>query len=266
MGNGFLYAAIVVVWAVVLVPMWLRRHEETAHSRSIERFSHAMRVLARRERRRAHAGQAAEVTPPDSSAPVYVRRHASRARLAARRRRVLFVLLLATLVGVLLNVLGVVGWYAPTVGGVLVAAFLVHLRTQARRMRELDRRRRATEARLRARSQRLDRASPGAVRPVVPNAPAAEPAPTREPESAPAPPETGWQPTPVPLPTYVTKPTAPARVSRSIDLGGEAWVPPRPTAPEEPEAPEPVAEPEPAPVDDVLEEVDPVTQRRAVND
>ena len=46
--TGLIYAAIVAVWAVVLVPLALRRHDQAARSRSIERFSSAMRVLARR--------------------------------------------------------------------------------------------------------------------------------------------------------------------------------------------------------------------------
>src|SRR3954463_11690600 len=36
------------MWAVVLVPMWLRRHDANTESRSVDRFSTAMRVLSRR--------------------------------------------------------------------------------------------------------------------------------------------------------------------------------------------------------------------------
>src|SRR4051812_26763283 len=36
------------MWAVVLVPMWLRRHDAATESRSVDRFSTAMRVLSRR--------------------------------------------------------------------------------------------------------------------------------------------------------------------------------------------------------------------------
>src|SRR3954462_15357720 len=36
------------MWAVVLVPMWLRRHDAATESRSVDRFSTAMRTLSRR--------------------------------------------------------------------------------------------------------------------------------------------------------------------------------------------------------------------------
>jgi hypothetical protein len=46
--SAVIYAAIVVIWLIVLVPMWLRRHEAALDERSSERFDGAMRVLARR--------------------------------------------------------------------------------------------------------------------------------------------------------------------------------------------------------------------------
>ncbi|HVQ87494.1 MAG TPA: hypothetical protein VMT88_04855 [Actinomycetes bacterium] len=47
-GAGLLYAAIVILWAAVLIPMWLRGHDSTVENRSAERFGQAMRILARR--------------------------------------------------------------------------------------------------------------------------------------------------------------------------------------------------------------------------
>src|SRR5881227_4043073 len=46
--SAVIYAVIVIMWAVVLVPMWLRRHDAATESRSVDRFSTAMRVLSRR--------------------------------------------------------------------------------------------------------------------------------------------------------------------------------------------------------------------------
>lgn len=46
--SGLIYGAIVVIWAAVLVPMWLRRHDEAVEAKSVDRFSTAMKVLARR--------------------------------------------------------------------------------------------------------------------------------------------------------------------------------------------------------------------------
>jgi hypothetical protein len=42
---------LVLMWACVLVPMWLRRHDEVEESRSVDRFSTAMHTLSRRESR-----------------------------------------------------------------------------------------------------------------------------------------------------------------------------------------------------------------------
>lgn len=46
--TGLIFGTIVAAWAAVLVPMWLRRHDERNEARSVERFSSAMRVLSRR--------------------------------------------------------------------------------------------------------------------------------------------------------------------------------------------------------------------------
>ena len=45
--------ALVIVWAIVLVPMWLRRHEKGNEVASADRFASAMRVLSRRPNARA---------------------------------------------------------------------------------------------------------------------------------------------------------------------------------------------------------------------
>ena len=52
-----IYAVIVVMWAAFLVPMWLRRHDEFAEAKSVDKFASKMRVLARR------TGEADEVEP-----------------------------------------------------------------------------------------------------------------------------------------------------------------------------------------------------------
>lgn len=43
-----IYAVIVVMWAAFLVPMWLRRHDDLAEAKSVDKFASKMRVLARR--------------------------------------------------------------------------------------------------------------------------------------------------------------------------------------------------------------------------
>ena len=47
--SALIFVALAVAWAVYLVPKALRHHDDVARSRSVDRFSHTMRVLARRE-------------------------------------------------------------------------------------------------------------------------------------------------------------------------------------------------------------------------
>ena len=49
MSSTILMAIVLVVmWLVVLVPMFVRRHDERSETRSMEAFASAMRVLSRR--------------------------------------------------------------------------------------------------------------------------------------------------------------------------------------------------------------------------
>ncbi|MGH3470769.1 MAG: hypothetical protein ACRDPG_01825, partial [Nocardioidaceae bacterium] len=145
--TGVIYAAIVVAWAAYLVPLALRRHEESSRSRSIERFSSAMHVLARRRPSGASAGRMV-VTParvserlvgpslkpaPETPVPVTPMvprptRAALRAA-AARRRRVLTLLLALALVTVVVAVVGVGPLWSAGIPVGLVAAFLIIART-----------------------------------------------------------------------------------------------------------------------------------------
>ncbi|HEY0774721.1 MAG TPA: hypothetical protein VGD51_11605, partial [Nocardioidaceae bacterium] len=47
--SGIIFVVLAVAWAVYLVPKALKHHDEVARTRSVDRFSTAMRVLARRE-------------------------------------------------------------------------------------------------------------------------------------------------------------------------------------------------------------------------
>lgn len=48
MSNGLILLVIVAIWAVYLLQHWVRRRENLATARSVDRFSEAMRVLERR--------------------------------------------------------------------------------------------------------------------------------------------------------------------------------------------------------------------------
>ncbi len=158
-----LYAVIIVLWICILLPMWLRRHDEALESRSVDRFSSAMRTLSSRS-----AGDRREVVmPARRSEPMHADGTAAavaegRAVLAARRRRTLGVLAAVTLVVVGLTLLGTLPVWAAALPALLLVGFLVHLRRETTAQGVRDRRRAAQRARAdsRARQGRSGAASP----------------------------------------------------------------------------------------------------------
>jgi hypothetical protein len=247
-GSGLIYAAIIVMWALYFIPRWLRRHEELSESRSVEKFEHSMRVLSRREptadkryivmppkpepavvsasaASRASAARSDRVGQSDvrsSSRPASRRSARRKSSKTFRRRRVLVALVLVSAVVAAATPFSPVPWWGPLVGAVAILIDLAHLRVQARRRHELTRTRHAVRKRLRSRLSRADSAERlTEARQLLAERRAAAEAERVEAdraarESARRAAE-GWQPTPVPLPTYVTKPVAP-RVGRPIDL------------------------------------------------
>jgi hypothetical protein len=142
--SGFIYVAIVLGWAVYLVPGAVRRYEEASRSRSVERFSSRMRLLGRDgPAAPADADAAPDVPPGDAPAaaaappaaapPVPEPERRAAARTAARRRRrVLLVLLLAAAVTAVAAGLSVLSWWTVVVPGGLVVVWLAACRGQAR--------------------------------------------------------------------------------------------------------------------------------------
>jgi hypothetical protein len=156
--TGVIYGAIVVAWAAYLVPLALRRHDEASRSRSIERFSSAMRILAHRGSSPVATTVAAAggdervvVTPKRTSSRVLppdqaprperiqvmpTRNRAAERAAAARRRRVLSLLVLLTVFMGLAYLVGLVPkvWLAGPV--LLIVGFLVTARLSVRRARK----------------------------------------------------------------------------------------------------------------------------------
>ncbi|MFE4518679.1 hypothetical protein ACFRMQ_31365 [Kitasatospora sp. NPDC056783] len=216
--SGLIYAVIVGAWAAYLVPMWLRRQDELNEARPTERFSTAIRLLAGRsalERRAARAlgdeprddeqsndgpperdeaasgDPAREPEPPaqrPAERPVPEPQAGSerRARLLARRRRMVTALFLSFALGaVVAAVAGLAFLWVPAVPAVLLTLYIGHLRKLERQRYEvkLDRVR-AAQAAERLRKREQQRAAAPAAGPAPAEAPAA-------PEPAPAPPAEG---------------------------------------------------------------------------
>ena len=149
--SGLIYATIIVLWAAVLVPMWLRRHDDVTESRSIDRFQGAMRTLSRRgstgDRREVLVPRRGEThaVPDGAYEPPSPASHA-----AARRRLITTVLMAVSLLLVGLSVIHKVPVWAPAVPVLILAAFLLSARSSARKAQAqalAERRATAAEAR-----------------------------------------------------------------------------------------------------------------------
>lgn len=225
--SGIIFVALAVAWAAYLIPKALTHHEEVASSRSVDRFSHTMRVLARREpvnRRDARLvvpGEPEAVSAPTPPSPGQIRARRRAAKLAAkRRRRVLGTLLLATAAVSGVAAFNLVHWGYVGIPGGLILLWLVLCRVMVRG------------------EIRSDRVLLG---PSAAEVPATSPDPSDDlPEeydvarneqgfdevaatadtsvSLTVTDPDAWDPVPTTLPTYVTKPAATRRTVRTIDL------------------------------------------------
>jgi len=219
--SALIFVALAVAWAVYLIPKALEHHEESARTRTVERFSATVRVLARREpvnRRKARlVTGSAEVTAertssrrtpaaaPLTAAQLRARRLAA-ARAAKRRLRVVSVILVANVAVGALAYLHYVEpvWCAAPVG--LLVFWLVACRLMVKRER-------ADLSAARIPAEPAPRPKDGTEEIARVDAPALgeeqrDPEP-RDPDA--------WDPVYAPLPTYVSKPVARRSVS-TIDL------------------------------------------------
>lgn len=273
--SGLIFVALALVWAVVLLPKALRQHDEVAQTRSVERVSDSMRVLARREVVSDREARLVRTAPP---APVRhqpvatpaaaedgvraprtpVSKDHVRARIIAqgkaaaaaarRRRRILLVLVGAALVVGTVAALGRLPLWTVAIPVVITVAFLALARFLVSR----ERARWDAELLVLKVSAATAPATPetsGAESTPVPDAPEVlgTKAVSAETIAAQAHNEQGlavvsglddtstfplglldvvtpttdagslWDPLPVTLPTYVTKPRA-SRSVRTIDL------------------------------------------------
>jgi len=162
--SALIFVALAVAWAVYLIPKALKHHDEVQRSRSVDKFSHTMRVLARREpvdRRNARlvvspvravlrppVETKAHVTPapvdlvvevpvespvarPAAPAAPQATRAAAR-RAAKRRRNVLALIALANTVVIGLAAASVIVWPWVAVPAAVLVAWLVACRVSVR--------------------------------------------------------------------------------------------------------------------------------------
>jgi hypothetical protein len=212
--SGLIFVALAIAWAAYLIPKALRHHDDVARDRSVDRFSQSLRVLARREPVSARmarlvvpAGPGVEVTTAPSAVAaspdeLYAARRFATSRATKRRRRVLSVLLLALIAVVAVCAVGRLSWPYVAFPAALLVAWLVACRLMVKK----ERARPSVEVVDPAAVDRAEGEESAPTGPIATVAPA---------EAAAA--EGLWDPVPVTLPTYVSKPAA-RRSVRTIDL------------------------------------------------
>ena len=246
--TGLIYVVIIALWAAVLIPIWLRRHDQISEVRSTARFSSAMKSLGnpgqvryasdgyfadaslmetqrlerptgggREPSREARMPRPTNDRPSEGMDPNY-ERELVRQAAATRRAVVLGVLTAVLVVALLLAVIGILPrWVpiaaaAPVIAFVIAAAMTASHRTSARPS--------TTSTGSRA-SQRTERAASPAAAAAVDD--------DWENWNAWDDDEDSWDAVPTTLPTYVSAPRASA-VPRPIDKAhprewnGEAMV------------------------------------------
>lgn len=259
--SSLIFVVIIAIWAAYLLGHWVRRRDQLATARSIDRFSAAMRVLERRAPvppaliapSRAYVMAPA---PPLSFAPparTSVRHVGLSPDVRVRRTRLLATMVGLTSAGWLLFALAALSWWVAVVPTLGLVGLLVLLGTTGRRQYQrhalVQRRVAAPVGResvrsvvgqvVAAREERLAQSSLRAAAAV----PVVEPVVVEPVVVEPVVIENGWQPVPVPPPTYTLKPKATPVV--------------RPQAPPPP-APMPTVTPQPV----VAFDLDEILERR----
>jgi hypothetical protein len=217
--TGLIYLVIIALWAAVLIPIWLRRHDQISEVRSTARFSSAMRSLGSQGQPQYAMEMSAvpsflstpevAVPRPVSSSPVRsvdadFQRDAARQKAATRRAIVLGSLTGLLLVTLIAAFLGFAPKWAPIVMALPVVGFVAAAAMTA-------------SERSAARPTRAVRRTEGSVpRTAAPTAERAQTDAEWENWNAWDDEDESWEAVPTTLPTYVDAPRASA-VPRGID-------------------------------------------------
>ncbi len=210
-----IFGAIAIAWLAYLVPHFVRRREQELVVDTADpaaRFSESMRIVRHGtapllNQDLTEIGQYEVSTPLTRRAAVRELRRLEQTA-ASRRRRVLIALLAVVSATVAACAVGLVPWGVVAVPGGLLLALLTVARFSVRAMRrDLDARYeriRRGNGETTVRMSRKDLAAGGSA-----------PATAKGKGSS----GTLWDPVPITMPTYVSKPLAP-RTVRTIDLSG----------------------------------------------
>lgn len=246
--SGIIFVALAVAWAGYLIPKALRHHDEVSRSRSVDRFSNTMRVLARREpvdKRSARlvmqpgrsdgattvtvkGAQTAQSVAPPTAAQLRARREATRVA-TARRRRVFGILLFANVAVAAVATAGAIGWVWQSIPAGLLVVWLVLCRVMVKGEIAADARLMGTAPVAETEPEVIEEPDEHSDVPddyaVARNEQGFDEVDaSAETSTIHAVDPNLWDPLPMTLPTYVDKPVATRRSVRTINLGEPgAW-------------------------------------------
>ncbi len=223
--SGLIIAFVVAVWAAYFVPLALRRYDEASKNASVESTGFLSRVIARPTKVEPQVEVVETVVAPVQATPAQPKISTRAANIAAaRRRRTLLTLLGLAAVVIALVLPGVLPTFSLAAPGALIAAWLVACRLQVRSELGLGRVARQAETddveQTIIVSGQFEDINPGRKHEME-NVPLeANALDDQIVIAVPSVSTTGealWDPLPVTLPTYVTKPRA-GRTVRTIDF------------------------------------------------
>jgi hypothetical protein len=217
--TGVIFAAIAVAWLAYLVPHYVRRRDDDElleDSDPADRFSDSMRIVrygtAPLLDQDLEEIASFEVSTPQTRRAAVNDLHRLERLAAARRRRVLLVLMAALSAVIGLCAAHLIPWWSAAIPGALLLIFVVVARISVRVMqRGLDARYREIRHGNNESTIFLSRKDFAKL--------AASAHSTSGTADVGAKPGALWDPIPITMPTYVSKPLAP-RTVRTIDLSG----------------------------------------------
>ncbi|MGI8458151.1 MAG: divisome protein SepX/GlpR [Propionibacteriaceae bacterium] len=215
--TGLIYLAIAAAWLAYLIPHYLKKREEEAGDQQAdpsERFSNSVRIIrtgAAPVLDHEYAAMDVEISTPLTRRAAVAELRRSECRAATRRRRVLTVLLVSSTAVLAVCLAGLLPWWTVAIPGGLVLVFAGIARISVRVMR------RSFDARYELITRGSDETTVFLSRKAIAKSldevvSVAEVGPAAKEHTGGL-----WEPLPITLPTYVSKPLAP-RTVRTIDL------------------------------------------------
>jgi hypothetical protein len=239
--TGVIFAAIAIAWLAYLVPHFVRRRDDEPVEEEVDltnRFADSMRIVRHGTAPLLDQDlaeiEAYEVSTPQTRRAAIDDLRRLEALAALRRRRILLLLMagLSAVIGVC--AVELIPWWSMAIPGGLLVIFVVVARISVRFMaRSLD-----TRYLQIAHGSDESTIFLSVKKPEEPQAKKSDLLTKDEDASEPMP-SALWDPVPITMPTYVSKPLAP-RTVRTIDLSGPPVAPAdRPQGPVPADAPEP---------------------------